>query len=64
MINPSVVTGDKNNSTVAHAGRKRRPKWVPGAWGIAGPPCPEVYKYGWTGTAGWGVGQQADNLSP
>jgi len=46
MINPIVVTGDKNNPTLAHAGRKRRPKWVPGAWGIAGPPCPKVYNYG------------------
>jgi hypothetical protein len=43
---PSVVTGEKNSPTVAHAGRPGRPKWVPGAWGIAGPPCPGGYKYG------------------
>jgi len=28
-----VVTGKKNSPTAAHAGCKRRPKWVPGAWG-------------------------------
>jgi hypothetical protein len=30
---PRVVTGDKNSPTVAHACRKRRLKWVLGAWG-------------------------------
>jgi hypothetical protein len=28
-----VVTGEKNSPTVAHAYRKRRQKWVLGAWG-------------------------------
>jgi hypothetical protein len=28
-----VVTGRKNSPTVTHACRKRRLKWVPGAWG-------------------------------
>jgi hypothetical protein len=28
-----VVVGKKNSPTVAHTGRKRRPKWVPSAWG-------------------------------
>jgi hypothetical protein len=27
-----VVTGEKNSPTVAHACRKRRLKWVLGAW--------------------------------
>jgi hypothetical protein len=30
---PCVVTGEKNSPTVAHAHRKRRLKWVLGAWG-------------------------------
>jgi hypothetical protein len=30
---PRVVTGEKNSPTVAHACRKRRLKWVFGAWG-------------------------------
>jgi hypothetical protein len=29
---PRVVTGEKNSPTVAHACRKRRLKWVLGAW--------------------------------
>jgi hypothetical protein len=29
-----VVTGEKNSPTVAHACRKRRLKWVLGAWGL------------------------------
>jgi hypothetical protein len=32
---PRVVTGEKNSPTAAHAGRKRRPKWVPSAWGYS-----------------------------
>jgi hypothetical protein len=28
-----VVTGEKNSPTVTHARRKRRLKWVLGAWG-------------------------------
>jgi hypothetical protein len=28
-----VVTGEKNSPTVAHARRKRRLKWLLGAWG-------------------------------
>jgi hypothetical protein len=30
---PRVVTGEKNSPNVAHACRKRRLKWVIGAWG-------------------------------
>jgi hypothetical protein len=41
-----VVIGEKNIPTVAHADHKRRPKWVPGALGTAGTPCPGGYKYG------------------
>jgi len=26
--------GEKNSPTVTHACRKRRLKWVPGAWGV------------------------------
>jgi len=40
------VTREYNNPTAAHAGCKRQPKWVPSAWGKAGPPCPVAYKYG------------------
>jgi hypothetical protein len=35
VINPRVVTGEKNSPTVAHACRKRRLKWVlPPGWGL------------------------------
>jgi hypothetical protein len=34
-----VVVGKKNSPTVAHTGRKRRPKWVPSAWGYNWAPC-------------------------
>jgi hypothetical protein len=34
-ILPRVVTGEKNSPTAAHASRKRRPKWVPSAWGYS-----------------------------
>jgi len=30
-----VVTREKNSSTAAHAGHKRRLKWVPGARGYS-----------------------------
>jgi hypothetical protein len=40
-LTPRVVTGEKNSPTVAHACRKRRLKWVLGAWGITGPPSLE-----------------------
>jgi len=39
---PRVVTGEEISPTAAHAGLKRRPKWLPGVWGMAGPPCPGV----------------------
>jgi hypothetical protein len=32
VMPPRVVTREKNSSTVAHARRKRRLKWVLGAW--------------------------------
>jgi hypothetical protein len=60
---PHVVTREKNSPTAAPAGRKRRLKLVPGAWGIAGPPYPEGIN-----TVDWpsrlGVGRQDDKLSP
>jgi hypothetical protein len=34
-LKPRVVTGEKNSPTAAHAGRKRRLKWVPGAEGYS-----------------------------
>jgi len=33
VITPCMVTREKNSPTVAHACRKRRLKWVLGAWG-------------------------------
>ena len=33
----SLLTGEENCPSVAHAGHKRGPKWTPGA-----PPCPVV----------------------
>jgi hypothetical protein len=32
LVFPRVVTGEKNSPTVVHARRKRRLKWVLGAW--------------------------------
>jgi hypothetical protein len=46
----------KNSPTVIHACRKRQLKWVPSAWGIAGPPC---LRESWMlrpGPLGWGLG--------
>jgi hypothetical protein len=40
LLIPRVVTGEKNSPTAAHAGRKRRPKWVPSAWGYSWAPLP------------------------
>jgi hypothetical protein len=56
-----VVTGEKNSPTVAHACRKRRLKWVLGAW-----------EYNWaTQSPGdinmetrLGVGRRADDPTP
>jgi len=54
------VTGEENSHTAVRAVRKIRPKLVPGAWVIAGPPCPGVYKY--SGLAlqvgSWATGRQ------
>jgi hypothetical protein len=42
-----VMIGEKNSPTVAHACRKRRLKWVVGAWGYNwATQSPEGYKYG------------------
>jgi hypothetical protein len=54
-----VVVGKKNGPTVAHTGRKRRPKWVPSAWGYnLAPPVSGGYKYRdlVLQVGGWGVG--------
>jgi hypothetical protein len=59
-----VVTGEKNSPTVVHACRKRRLKWVLGAWG-----------YNWvtqspgdinmeTWSSRLGVGRGADDPTP
>jgi hypothetical protein len=59
-----VVTGEKNSPTVTHACRKRRLKWVLGAW-----------EYNWatqspgdTNIETWssrlGVGRRADDPTP
>jgi hypothetical protein len=50
--------GNKNSPTVTHACRKRRLKWVPGAWGITGPPLPlgDINTEAWSSRLGWGVG--------
>jgi hypothetical protein len=45
--NPRVVTGEKNNPTVAHACRKRRLKWVLGAWG-----------YNWATQSPWDINME------
>jgi hypothetical protein len=61
---PRVETGEKNSPTVPHACRKRRLKWVLGAWG-----------YNWVtqspediNTETWssrlGVGRGADDPTP
>jgi hypothetical protein len=58
------VTGEKNSPTVAHACRKRRLNWVPGAW-----------RYNWatqspgdinmkTWSSRLGVGRGADDPTP
>jgi hypothetical protein len=46
MYVPRVVTGEKNSPTVAHACRKRRLKWVLGAWGYNRATVSRGYKYG------------------
>jgi hypothetical protein len=51
-----VVAGIKNSPTVNHACRKRRLKWVPSAWGIAGSPCLRESKIRRLGPPGWGLG--------
>ena len=43
-----------NSTTAAHVGRKRRPNWVPVAWGTAGLPCPGGCKYGGMTLQVWG----------
>jgi len=59
FLNPRVVTGEMNSPTKVHAGRKWRPKWVPGVWGRVGNPA-RGYKY--CGLAlqvrGWATGRQ------
>jgi len=51
-----VVTGEKNSPTLAHAGCKRRLKWVPGV--IAGAPYHGGLQIRWTGPPGWRMGDR------
>jgi hypothetical protein len=53
-----MVTGVKNSSTAAHAGRKSRLKWIPDAWEYRWAILPRGLKIR------WGTGRQVDNLSP
>jgi hypothetical protein len=52
---PRVVTGEKNSPTVAHACRKRRLKWVLGAWVITGTPSLQGIQIWRPGPPGWGL---------
>jgi hypothetical protein len=64
MSGSRVVVGKKNSPTVAHTGRKRRPKWVPSAWGYNWAPL----SLGVINTETWssrlGVGRGANNPTP
>jgi len=59
-----VVTGEKNSPTVAHACRKRRLKWVLGAWGYnwATQSPGDINMETWSSRLG--VGRGADNPTP
>jgi hypothetical protein len=59
-----VVTGEKNSPTVAHACRKRRLKWVLGAWGYnqATQSPGDINMETWSSRLG--VGHGADNPTP
>jgi hypothetical protein len=57
-----VVTGEKNSPTVAHACRKRRLKWVLGAWGYNWATQSPGDIYIWRpGPPGWGLEHRASN---
>jgi hypothetical protein len=61
---PRVVTGEKNSPTVVHACRKRRLKWVLGAWGynwVTQSPG-DINMENWSSRLGFGRG--ADNRTP
>jgi hypothetical protein len=62
---PRVVTGEKNSPTVAHACRKRRLKWVLGAWEYynwATQSPGEINMETWSSRLG--VGRGADDPTP
>jgi hypothetical protein len=61
---PRVVTGEKNSPTVAHARRKRRLKWVLGAWGFnwATHSPRDINTETWSSRLGFGRG--ADDPTP
>jgi hypothetical protein len=59
-----VVVGKKNSPTVAHTGRKRRPKWVPSAWGYNWAPLSLWVISTETWSSRLGVGRGANNPTP
>jgi hypothetical protein len=58
------VTGEKNSPTVVHACRKRRLKWVLGAWGYnwATQSPGDINMETWPSRLG--IGRGADNPTP
>jgi hypothetical protein len=58
------VTGEKNSPTVAHACRKRRLKWVLGAWGYNWATQSSGYINMETWSSRLGVGRGADYPTP
>ena len=55
---PHVVTGEKDSPTAAHAGCKRQPNWVPGAWDYSWATLPCWLEIQWPGLPGWGLGNR------
>ena len=58
-IPPCVVTREKDSPTVAHSGRKRRPKFLDGAWANSWATLPRGLQVWWTGPPGWGLGNKS-----
>jgi hypothetical protein len=61
---PRMVIGEKNNPTVAHACRKRRLKWVLGAWGYNWATQSSGYINMETRSFSLGAGRGADDPTP
>jgi hypothetical protein len=58
-----MVTGVKNSSTAAHAGRKSRIKWIPGASGYSWATLHRGVKNTVIWPSRLGAGRRVDNLS-